>query len=192
MYVQASIELSHTERWALERGELPAPSEIADYLRTDAYEVSVVDQLHRIARRFFERNGYRSVWERPFRTGLRGHPSSVDVAAFNSATRTELRIELGTYSRSKLRKEAEKLAYLTSETITECPNVVNLLLLWKMDKTKLTRAKAKHELERFANDALLVSGDSHTVKVWLSSSADLFQAEDRQHRKVTVGLFQVV
>jgi len=191
MLLQATIELAHTERWALERGELQAPPEIASRLRTDAYEVTVVDQFHRIARRFFERNGYRAVWERPFPTGLPGHPTSIDIAAFNNATGSELRIELGVYSRTKLKTDSIKLASLTEEALSDYSEVVNMILLWAVRRTKLTRAEASKAMRRFNEDALRVSGDGYTVSPLLSSSADLFAAEPSHNRSVTVGLFEV-
>ena len=54
MLLQASIEIANTERWALERGEKPAPAALGGMLRTGAYEVTVVDRFHRLARRYFE------------------------------------------------------------------------------------------------------------------------------------------
>jgi hypothetical protein len=191
MLLQASIELAHTERWALERGELAAPPEIASRLRTDAYEVTVVDQFQRVARRFFERNGYRAVWERPFHTGRPGHPASVDIAAFNNGSEHELRIELGVYSKAKLRDDSRKLAALAHQTLADYPDVVNILLLWALRKTKLTRAETTRVMDQFKDHCELATGDDCGVEVLISSSADLFEPEAKHHRHVTVGLFKV-
>jgi hypothetical protein len=191
MLLQAAIDLANTERWALERGELKAPTEVAHNLRQDAYEVTVVDQFNRIARRFFERQGYRSVWERPFRTGKRGAPKSVDVAAFNEAKQSELRIELGRYSKGKLREDAVKLALLIPDALPAYSDVMNIILLWEIIRTKATKKAVVSSMSRFEADALRASGDKCTVAAVLASSTELFVAEPRRQRHVTVGVFEV-
>src|SRR3954454_17529480 len=62
--LQGAIELANVERWVLEHGEADPPSGLSGALRKSAYEVTVVDRFHRLARRDFDRRGYVSVWER--------------------------------------------------------------------------------------------------------------------------------
>jgi hypothetical protein len=191
MLLQATIEIANTERWALELGELAAPAEIASMLRKSAYEVTVVDQFHRVARRYFERAGYRAVWERPFPTGARGRPASVDIALFNNATESELRLELGVYSRAKLKLDSEKLAALSGDALNEYPDVVNMLMLWEVRSTKLTAAEATKAMKRFKRDASLISNAGYAIDPLLASAVDLFVAESDDHRHAVVGLFEV-
>lgn len=156
MLLQAAIEIANTERWALERGEQSAPAALAGMLRKTAYEVTVVDGFHRIARRYFERGGYRAVWERPFPMGGKGRPLAVDVALFG-ADNTETRIELGIYSQTKLKSDAEKLHKLATETLPNYPNVVSRLALWEIKSTKLTAKKATDAMNSFKSGAAAAS-----------------------------------
>jgi hypothetical protein len=78
--LQGAIELANVERWVLQHGEQAPPAGLNDRLRRNAYEVTVVDRFHRLARRDFERQGYVSIWERPLKTGKRASESGRCVA----------------------------------------------------------------------------------------------------------------
>lgn len=193
MLLQAAIEIANAERWALERGEPPRPAALAGMLRTTAYEVTVVDAFHRIARRHFERGSFRSVWERPIRTGRQGRPYSIDVSLFRESDGTETRIELGLYTKAKLGEDADKLHRQSANgVLADYPTVINLLAFWEIKSTKLTHAEARDSMRRFKTDAGSVSGGGLTVSALLASSVDLFVAETGDHRHATVGLFELV
>ena len=81
MLLQASLEIASAERWALEIGGAPVPPSLQPTLRRNACEVTVVDALYRVARRYFDQHGYRAVWERSFQTGQPGRPEVVDAPA---------------------------------------------------------------------------------------------------------------
>lgn len=194
MLLQASIEIANAERWALEIGDLPTPAGLQPNLRRSAYEVTVVDVLHRVARRYFDRLGYRAVWERPFRTGSRGRPESVDIALFDSASQREVRLELGLYSAAKLRDDSQKLARLSTTPLDGFGTIENILLLWEVTEEKLVQATARDAMRKFKVDAAsaLAAGATHRVAPLLASSVDLFVAESGAGRRATAGLFELV
>lgn len=124
MLLQAAIEIANAERWALEIGDAPAPPSLQQTLRRSAYEVTVVDVLHRVARRYFDQHGYRAVWERAFLTGQRGRPESVDISLFESATGSETRIELGPLHKDEAqrrREEARPTHQRDARRVRHCP-----------------------------------------------------------------------
>lgn len=191
MLLQASLSIANTERWALEYGEQPAPTALSGLLRRNAYEVTVVDRFHRLARRHFERGGYRAVWERPFPTGSRGRPPTVDVSLFDAQEQVESRIELGSYGKSKLESEAAKLHQLAGAVLPGYGTVVNLIALWDVRSTRLTRGEGKTAIDRFKSDASAVSTGAFTVSPLLASLVDLFAVEPGDHRHAVVALFKV-
>lgn len=67
-----SLSIANTERWALERGEPSPPPALAGLLRTSAYEVTVVDQFHRLVRRHFERANIDPCERDPSRQARKG------------------------------------------------------------------------------------------------------------------------
>ena len=194
MLLQASIEIANAERWALEIGDRPAPSSLRQNLRRTAYEVTVVDIFHRVARRYFDRHGFRAVWEQPFHSGGRGRPESVDISLFDSAAGESTRLELGLYSKTKLKDDARKLEKLASNTLGAFRLVDNLLLLWDVREQRLTQATATAAMNTFKIDAATATAalsSGMTVAPVLSSSVDLFVAKSAGARHATVGLFSV-
>jgi hypothetical protein len=193
MLLQASIEIANAERWALEIGEPAPPASLQQSLRRTAYEVTVVDNLHRIARRYFAQRGALGVWERPFPTGLRGRPETVDVALFNDVASTETRIELGLYTNSKLRTEASKLARLATDALPDYPTIENLILLWLVDEETLTKQTPGEAVRRFRDASTTINASHPDFRVLplLASSVDLFTARPGGSRRATAGLFQV-
>jgi hypothetical protein len=193
MLLQASISIANTERWALERGESAPPPALTGLLRDRAYEVTIVDIFHRLARRHFEQGGFRAVWERPFRTGARGRPFSVDLSLFDPTGGAERRVELGAYSKAKLEEDATKLKRLSLEAaVPGFGNVESFVALWAIRSDKLTSQRATVWMHTFKTDAAAVSANStFSALPLLSSSVDLFAANSEEHRYATVGLFQV-
>lgn len=193
MLLQASIEIANTERWALEIGDLPPPPSLQHALRTTAYEVTVVDVLHRVARRYFERHGCRAVWERPFRTSQPGRPEAIDIALFDAAARTETRLELGLYSARKLSEDSTKLSRLAATSLPDFETVENLLLLWEIDGNALTQATSRSAMTRFKRDAdaAFRDEDPWTVTPILASSVDLFVSRNGASRCATAGHFEL-
>jgi hypothetical protein len=194
MLLQASIEIANAERWALEIGDLPVPANLQQSMRRSAYEVTVVDALHRIARRYFDQHGYRAVWERAFQTGRRGRPESIDISLFNTAAQQEIRLELGLYSKSKLREDARKLARLTPTVFVGHGTVQNLLMLWEINEETLTMDTARAAMAEFKADskALVKEDGTYLVTPLLASSVDLFVAKSGASRHATVGLFSLI
>jgi hypothetical protein len=190
--LQGAIETANVERWALEHGENPPPAGLKGLLRTTAYEVTVVDAFHRLSRRHLERHGYVGVWERPLLTGRRGRPKSIDVSLFHDATKKETRLELGLYTKMKLREDAKKL-----HDERENPGVpgytieLNLLALWELRPLKTTSQVIDDWMKQFVTDAAAVSTTRFTVEPILASTVDLFAAETGGHRYAVVGLFLV-
>jgi len=191
MLLQASISMANTERWALERGEQPPPPVLTGLLRNSAYEVTVVDQFHRLARREFEKGGYRAAWERPFPTGSQGRPLSVDVSLFHSLNTTETRIELGTYTKKKLKEDATKLRDLRATTLLGFETVLNLIALWEVKSERLTGAEATKSMRKYKDAAADLSIGTLAVSLLLASAVDLFSVSPDDHRHVVVGLFEV-
>lgn len=159
MLLQASIEIANAERWALEIGDAPAPPTLQQNLRRSAYEVTVVDVLHRVARRYFAQQNYRAVWERPFHTGNRGRPESVDICLFRNGIAAvgdspavpgkEVRLELGLYSATKLRADCSKLARLAPTLLDGFPVLENLVLLWEVEEQPLIKATSREALATY-------------------------------------------
>ena len=194
MLLQASIEIANAERWALEIGDPPIPPSLQANLRRNAYEVTVVDALHRVARRYFDQHGHRAVWERTFQTGKPGRPESIDISLFRDATHLETRIELGLYSKSKLNEDATKLARLVASVIDGYPTVQNLLILWEISEKKLTRKIVVDAMSAFKTDAdaLQIDNGQQEIRPLLASGIDLFVGKRSASRCATVGLFQLV
>jgi hypothetical protein len=194
MLLQASIEIANAERWALEIGDAPIPASLQANIRRNAYEVTVVDALHRVARRYFDQHGHRAVWERTFQTGKPGRPESIDISLFNDVSHTETRVELGLYSKLKLREDARKLARLVGTAADEYPGVQNLLILWEITEKKLTRSLVVQAMSDFKTDAASLQIDSgqQVIKPLLASGIDLFVGMRSASRCATVGLFKLV
>jgi hypothetical protein len=191
--LQAAIETANVERWALEHGEAAAPAGLKGLLRKNAYEVTVVDAFHRLARRQFERLGYVGVWERPLLKGTRGRPKTIDVSLFDITGKKETRIELGLYDKSKLRSDAQKLR--EEADLPGLPGYVveaNHLLLWQVRSDKTTDQVLSDWIESFVADALEVSSQEFDVRLLLASTVDLFAAGPRASQYAVVGLFEVV
>ena len=192
MLLQGAIELANVERWVLEHGESPPPVGLQGLLKKHAYEVSVVDRFHRLARRDFDRKGYVSIWERPLTTGAKGRPKTIDVSLFDTATQEEVRVELGLYKKKELREDAKKLhaekgnPYLAGYTVDR-----NVLALWALREEKTTAEVANDWMATFKADAAAVSNANLTVTALLASTLDLFVAEPGGHRYAVVGLFDV-
>src|SRR5690606_8544255 len=89
--LEGALESANVTRWVLERGTPPLPEELSASQRKHAFEVTVVDEFHRLAQRSFERQEVAAMWERPFPTGKQGKPLSVDIALFDQANRRETR-----------------------------------------------------------------------------------------------------
>jgi hypothetical protein len=191
MLLQASLSIANTERWALEQGEEPPPQALAGLLRTSAYEVTVVDHFHRLARRHFESRSYRAVWERPFHTGTQGRPPSVDVSLFRAEEGTETRIELGLYTKAKVNSDAAKLHQLREISLPGYGTVRNLIALWDVKSTRLTAAEGTKAMKRFKRDAAAISTNAFTVNPLLASAVDLFVVEPAAHRYAVIGLFEI-
>lgn len=191
MLIQASLSIANTERWALEHGEQPPPQVLAGLLRDSAYEVTVVDHFHRFARRHFERGGDRAVWERPFPTGRQGRPPSVDVSLFNAQGASETRIELGIYNKAKLSLEAAKLQGLATTTAAGYPTIRNLIALWEVRHSRLTKTEATSAMKKFKADATKVSTSAFTVSPLLASAVTLFAPDPKKGRYAVVALFEV-
>jgi hypothetical protein len=193
MLLQASIEIANAERWALEIGDAPAPASLQQTLRRSAYEVTVVDVFHRVARRYFDRHGFRAVWERPFHTGRRGRPESADISLFDSTAGKETRLELGLYSKAKLTEDAQKLVRLTASTLEGYETIENLVMLWDVKEEKLTKSTSSNAMAEFKRHAAAVrlSDRSRALSPLIASSIDLFVARSGSSRRATVGLFKV-
>jgi hypothetical protein len=194
MLLQASIEIANAERWALEIGDTPAPASLQQSLRRSAYEVTVVDALHRVARRYFDQHDYRAVWERPFQTGMRGRPESIDISLFEIAAERETRLELGLYSKSKLSEDAKKLARLTLTALEGYGTILNLLMLWEINEERLTADTARTTMAKFKahSNGLVIEHGTYAIVPLLASSVDLFVARSGASRHATVGLFSVM
>lgn len=195
--VQGAIEIANVERWALDHGNSPAPA-IAGLLRDSAYEVTVVDVLHRLARREFEKQNVFAVWERPLATGKKGRPRTIDISLFDrpapgsTTTLEETRIELGLYSKKKLKDDATKLHDERSTPYAKGYSVGrNILLLWDVEDAKNSKIAAKAARDLFVKDAAAASTKKRTVALLVCSCVDLFAANDGDHRVARVGLFEV-
>lgn len=129
--LEGALESANVTRWVLERGQTKGPTGIGGTLRKHAFEVSVVDQFHRLAQSWFARADVAAVWERPFPTGKRGKPLAVDIALFNETKKIESRLEFGSYTKTKLRDDARKLADLQDTSLAGYPKVENFVLLWE-------------------------------------------------------------
>jgi hypothetical protein len=193
MLFQASIEIANAERWALEIGDSPVPAPLQQALRRSAYEVTVVDIFHRIARRFFEQYHYRAVWERPFQTGKAGRPEAIDIALFDAEAHEETRLELGLYSRTKLKSDATKLARLAADFIQGFETVHNFLMLWEITEERLTKITSRTAMEAFKADSaeITLAQGAYVARPLLASSIDLFVAKSGASRQATIGLFQM-
>jgi hypothetical protein len=187
-----SIELANVERWALQHGERSAPPGLEGLLRTSAYEVTVVDRFHRLARRDFERQGYVSVWERPLTTGQRGRPKTIDVSLFDTSASEETRLELGLYTKTKLRDDAQKLFDERANPFLDGYSVRhNFIALWALREQATKGDTARQWMRTFLADAAEVSTDAMTVRPLVASTMDLFIADANHARYAVVGLFEV-
>lgn len=189
--LQAAIETANIERWVLEHGETP-PRGLKGMLRKNAYEVTVVDAFHRLARRHFERHGFVGVWERPLHTGAQGRPKTIDVSLFDTANKRESRIELGLYTKGKLKKDALKLHQERLKHGLPGYSIdANFLVLWELRESKTTAAVVSSWMATFKKDAKAASTNAFTVEPLVASTVDLFAAADSGHRYGVVGLFRV-
>jgi hypothetical protein len=192
MLLQAAIEIANVERWALALGDEPPPPNLQQKLRTSAYEVTVVDVLHRVGRRFFDQQGWRAVWERQFPTGKPGRPEAVDLSFFSAQEPVETRLELGLYTKAKLQADSQKLARLDEDKLEGFETTANLLLLWKVVSERLTEQVTIDAIHEFKKDSQAVSADqAWTVTPLLASSIDLFSAGEGTARYATVGIFRL-
>jgi hypothetical protein len=190
--LQGAIELANVERWVLEHGEQAPPAGLTGLLRRNAYEVTVVDRFHRLARRDFERRGYVSIWERPLSTGQVGRPKAIDVSLFKTAQNEEVRLELGLYTKKKLADDAKKLFNETGKPCLVGYTVArNLIALWNLREQKTTQAVARDWMSRFKSDSAAVCTNTMTVTPLVAWTMDLFVAEASGARYTIVGLFEV-
>ena len=104
----------------------------------------------------------------------------------------ETRIELGLYTKTKLRDDALKLhrerstAGLAGYTVE-----FNLLALWELRSEKTTAQVVDNWMTTFIADSAAVSTSTHTVRPILASTVDLFAADTSGHQYAVVGLFEV-
>ena len=198
MLTQAAVTITNVERWAQERTleiaaerggtyESVVPPDVRVSAKRLQYEVSVVDEFLRLAAHSFALNGSEAVWERPFRTGVRGRPPTIDVALFNARRREESRIEFGYYSKAKLRDDARKLADLPVEGGLR---VTNYLILWRLRSSPLYKNSVQWRDECLA-DAAEVSDGRCSVELRVASSQHVFVAKPNDDGVVDVGLFSV-
>lgn len=192
MYLlEGALESANITRWVLDRDAPPLPSSLSAKERTRAYEVSVVDEFHRLGQRTFERHGLSAMWERPILTGRRGRPESIDIALFDAADKTETRLEFGVYSAAKLKDDSEKLARLSAITLDDFPRTEGFVLLWSETRSLSNTAKELANASgRLTDAAGRVS--SASVTHLATSSIDLFSSELDKPRVAVVGAFCVV
>lgn len=189
--LEGALESANVTRWVLERGQTVAPTGLGGTLRKHAFEVSVVDQFHRLAQTWFARADVAAVWERPFPTGRRGKPLAVDIALFNETKKTEKRLEFGKYTKTKLRDDSLKLANLTGTTIMDYPKVENFVLLWE---EHADRSNSRENLETtsraFSQDAAAITAAN--VRHRITTCVDLFATTASQAHTAVIGVFEVV
>lgn len=188
--LEGAIESANVTRWILERGSVPLPTELADHDRKHSYEVTVVDEFHRLAQRSFERQGVAAMWERPILTGSRGRPESVDISLFDKTRSTETRLEFGLFTASKVRTNSEKLVGLGGRTLPNYSTLENYILLWVERTTKPnTDAELRANASVFTKAAVGVTGAK--VAHLLTSAVDLFSSKENEPRVATIGLFEM-
>lgn len=192
MYLlEGALESANITRWILDRDAPQLPSGLSAKERHHAFEVSVVDEFHRLGQRSFERSGQAAMWERPILTGRRGRPESIDIALFDQTAGAETRLEFGIYSATKLKEDSEKLARLAPSTLAGFPQTDGFVLLWSETTSlpnsgrELVKASAK-----FSAAAAKVT--AATVTHLATSAIDLFSSELDKPRMATVAAFQVV
>lgn len=189
LLLQAAIETANVERWALEHGEQAPPSGLKGLLRKNAYEVSVVDAFHRLARRHFERHGYVGVWERPLTTGKVGRPKTIDVSLFDTTNQQEGRIELGGYTKTKVKSDSKKLyGEAQNPGLPNYTVAFNVLALWQVRESKTTDALMDGWVTTFKADAAAASTGQYSVELLRASVMDIFVADASGHRYAVVGL----
>jgi hypothetical protein len=133
-----------------------------------------------------------SIWERPLKTGQRGRPKAIDVSLFNTAQNAEVRLELGLYTKTKLRDDAKKLLNESGNPGLNGYTVArNLIALWDLREQKTTQADARAWMKRFASDAAVVSTNTMAVRPLVASTMDLFVADAQGARFTVVCLFEV-
>lgn len=148
-----------------------------------------------------------SVWERPMPTGAVGAPQRVDVSLFGAGT--EWRLEIGEYSKTKLKKDSVKLWMLRNQVHPGFPALKNILLLWNVHDRPLTKGKSDGHMSVFKTDAGAVTqalpaaiakakgsvapppAPIPSVEVLMSSAVDLFRAEKNTSRYAVVSVFEV-
>jgi hypothetical protein len=185
--------MANVERWALGHSEFTPPAGLAGLLRSNAYEVTVVDIFHRIARREFERNNYVAIWERPLLKGAKGRPRTVDISLFDTEAKTEARVELGLYTKTKLRKDAKKLFDETGTPALPGYSVeFNVLALWDVASAKTTDDMLKKWWRTFLADAKAASTKDYRVRPLIASIVDLFTPRAGANQYAIVGLFDIV
>jgi hypothetical protein len=111
---------------------------------------------------------------------------------FDTANSQEMRLELGLYSKTKLRDDATKLfgekanPGLPGFTVSR-----NLLALWEIREQKTTQEVAREWMKKFKGDATDASNGTMTVGPLIASTMDLFVADAGSARYAVVGLFEV-
>jgi hypothetical protein len=188
--LEGALESANITRWILERDALELPKELSQSERKHAYEVTVVDEFHRLAQRSFERQEVAAMWERPMLTGARGRPEAIDIALFDKGQGVESRLEFGLFTVGKLRSDAEKLASLSTRTLPSFSAIENYVLLWLERTTKPNSdAELRRNAKGFSEAAAKVEGAR--VEHVLTSAVDLFSSEINEPRVATIGLFEV-
>lgn len=189
-----AIESSNVERWALAFGAALPPI-LPGTLRTNSYETEVVGSVHRLGQRYWERRGEAAIWERPFLVpGQTGRPPAIDIALFNSVAGTETRVEFGLYTKTKLGKDAEKLAKLSATTEDGFGTVTNYVVLWLDRNDKLTGPARRRLVRRFQGDAEAVASvdvPTMAVELLMISGCDLFTDRAGNNHWVAAGLFKI-
>lgn len=192
MYLlEGALESANITRWILDRDAPALPAGLSAKERTHAYEVSVVDEFHRLGQRTFERNGLSAMWERPILTGKRGRPESIDIALFDEASKTETRLEFGVYSAAKLKDDSEKLARLSTITLSDYPSTEGFVLLWSETKSLANTVKELANASRRFTDAAAKASPASVTHL-ATSSIDLFSSELGKPRVAVVAAFCVV
>jgi hypothetical protein len=115
------------------------------------------------------------------------------VSFFHVARQEERRIELGLYSKTKLRDEAAKLYKAkTNPGLANYSVVQNLIMLWQLREDKTSGEVIGKWMADFRKDAKAVSvGSAYSVRALLTSTVDMFASEVSGHRFAVVGLFDV-
>lgn len=209
MLTEAAISVTNVRRWAQKRMEETAaaravtkskqhpkepyyasvvPAAVSERAKARQYEVSVVDEFVQLGAQSFAAHGTEALWERPIIRRGSGRPKSIDVSLFNSKRGEESRLEFGDYSRSKLQKDAAKLANIRHFNGLK---VTNYLILWRFQEVALTHASINAWRDLCINDARRASSARQDVRARVVSGQDLFVAIEDSNRVLEVALFSV-